>query len=135
MVTILVDANLDGHAELLAMQMATESWAEFRDYLDIRFFSFEDVGLDRETKDDVIWRLCQRQGFYLLTSNRNEESEDSLQATIRRENSISSLPVLTLADAQRLYHSSAYLDKVTEKILDCLLNQENYRGAGRLFLP
>src|SRR6266404_533354 len=117
------------------MRLRNGTWRELRDYIDPYFLHFEDAGLDRSAPDDVVWRLCQQHGFYLLTANRNQESDDSLEATIRRESKPDDLPVLTLADAQRLYASSAYLDKVVERLLDYLLNQEHYRGAGRLFLP
>jgi hypothetical protein len=134
-VHLLVDGNLDGHARLLDIRLRTETWREIRDYLDIRFLNLENVGLDRNAKDDVVWRLCQQQGYYLLTANRNCESEDSLEATIRREGTVDSLPVFTLADADRVYHSAAYLEEVVESLLDHLLFEANYRGAGRLFLP
>jgi hypothetical protein len=58
-VTLLVDANLDGHAELLAMRLGTETWRELRDFLDIRFLHFEQAGPDRNTKDEAVWRFCQ----------------------------------------------------------------------------
>jgi hypothetical protein len=134
-VTLLVDVNLDGHADLPDIRLRSERWSELRDHVDIQFLHFEHLGLDRTTTDDVVWRLCQQRGYYLLTANRNQEAADSLEATIRREGTLESLPVLTFADAKRVYQSSAYLDKVAEKLLDYLLNEENYRGAGRLFLP
>jgi hypothetical protein len=134
-VNLLVDANLDGHAKLLDLCLQTDTWRELRGYLGLRFLRFEEVGLDRTAADTVVWRLCQERGFYLLTANRNQESEDSLEATIRREGTADSLPVLTFADAQRVYQSSAYRDRVAERLLDYLLNAALYRGAGRLFLP
>jgi hypothetical protein len=133
--TILIDVNLDGHANLLAMRLATDEWRELRDSVDIQFRNFEEIGLDRSAKDDIVWRLCQEHSHFLLTANRNEESDDSLEATIRKEGTVESLPVLTLANAKRIYQNAAYLDKTVEKLLDILMNQENYRGAGRLFLP
>lgn len=135
MLTLLVDANLDGHAQLLDMRLRSATWRELRDHLDIQFSSFEQAGLDRTAKDDVVWRLCQQRGYYLLTSNRNLESEDSLEATIRNENTAQSLPVFTLADADRVYQSPAYLDEVVESLLEYLLDEPNLRGTGRLFLP
>ena len=135
MATILIDVNLDGHAELLAMRLATDGWRELRDAVAIQFLSFEEIGLDRGSTDNGVWRLCQERGYYLLTANRNEESDDSLEATIRKEGTAESLPVLTLANAKRIYQSAAYLGKTAEKLLDILMNQESYRGAGRLFLP
>jgi len=133
--TLLVDANLDGHAALLEMRLATESWREWRDQLGIQFLYFEDVGLSRTAKDDVVWRLCQAQGYYLLTANRNQDSEESLEATIRKEGGAASLPVYTFSDAERIYHSASYLDEVVAQLLEYLLDEESYRGAGRLFLP
>jgi hypothetical protein len=134
-VSVLVDTNLDGHAVLLVRSLQTDAWREFRNYLDLRILHFEEAGLDRTATDTAVWRLCQARGYYLLTANRNQESEDSLEATIRHEGTADSLPVLTLADAQRVYQSTAYRDRVVERLLDYLLNQDVYRGAGHLFLP
>ncbi len=135
MVILLVDANLDGHAELLDMRLRTETWREVRDYLDIHLLHFEQASLDRSAKDDVVWRLCQEKGYYLLTANRNLDSDDALEATIRREGTPDSLPVFTFADADRIYQSAGYLDEVVETLLEYLLEEATYRGAGRLFLP
>jgi hypothetical protein len=99
------------------------------------FFDFQQAGLPQNAKDDVVWRLCQNNGYYLLTANRNNKSDDSLEATIRREGTAVSLPVFTLADANGIYHSNAYLDDVVESLLEYLLDEDNVRGAGRLYLP
>lgn len=135
MATLLIDANLDGQAERLRTRLQSDAWRELYDLLGLQFLQLEDVGLSRTAKDDVVWRLCQDHGYYLLTANRNKKSDDSLQATILREGTQASLPVFTLADAQRLLRSSTYLEKVIEKLLDYLLDRDNYRGTGRLFLP
>ena len=135
MVTLLVDANLDGHAKLLDMRLGSTTWREVCDHLAIQLLHIEQAGLDRAAKDDVVWRFCQQQGCYLLTANRNFEADVSLEATIRREDIPQSLPVFTLADADRSYQSSAYLDEVVESLLEYLLDEENCRGTGRLFLP
>jgi len=134
-VTLLVDVNLDGHAELLEMRLGTDLWRELRDHLDIRFLHFDQAGLDRTTKDESIWRWCQQTGCYLLTANRNLEADDSLEATIRREGTPQSVPVLTLADPGRMLQSVDYLDRVAESLLAYLLEAEAIRGAGRLYLP
>jgi hypothetical protein len=134
-VTLLIDANLDGHAALLEMRLGTETWRELRDHLDIRFLYFEQAGLDRATKDVVVWQLCQQNRYCLLTANRNQESEDSLEATIRRDGTAESLPVFTLANADRMFRSTTYLDNVVETLVDYLLNETDYRGVGRLYLP
>jgi hypothetical protein len=133
--TLLVDANLDGHADLIELRLRTQTWRELRDHLDVHFLHFEQAGLDRTASDAEVWRLCQRQGYYLLTANRNRESDDSLEATIQREGTAQSLPVFTFAAAERLYQSTAYLDGVVERLLEYLLDEANFRGTGRLFLP
>ena len=135
MIALLVDANLDGHAALLDARLRTDAWRELRDHLDIRFIHFEQAGLDRTTKDDAVWRFCQQNHYYLLTANRNLESEDSVEATIRHEGKAESLPVFTFADADRVYQSAAYLDEIVETLLEYLLDDANYRGTGRLYLP
>jgi hypothetical protein len=134
-VTLLVDVNLDGHAQRLEMRLGADLWRELRDHLDVRFLHFDQAGLDRTAKDELIWRWCQQAGCYLLTANRNLDSDDSLEATIRREGTPQSLPVLTLADPDRLLQSVDYLDRVTEALLAYLLDADNIRGAGRLYLP
>ncbi|MBI3823960.1 MAG: ACP S-malonyltransferase [Planctomycetes bacterium] len=135
MPTLLIDTNIDGHGDLISMRLDTDAWRAFRDHLHLKLIHFEAVGLDRKAKDDVVWRYCQAKGLYLLTDNRNLESDDSLEATIRREGTVQSLPVFTISDADRIYHSAAYLEDVVETLLEFLLDEANYRGAGRLFLP
>ena len=71
----------------------------------------------------------------LADSNRNEESPDSLEATLRREGTPASLPVMTLPLPDRVYHSPAFLDRVVEKLLDYMLYADNICGAGRLYVP
>jgi hypothetical protein len=134
-ITLLVDANIDGHVKLLLSRLVTEKWKLFSDALGLQFRHLEDVGLNRKSPDDVVWRLCQENGYYLLTANRRMQSDDSLEATIRREGTAESLPVFTLADSDRLYESAEYLEKVVESLLDRLMSVANYLGVGRVYLP
>jgi hypothetical protein len=71
----------------------------------------------------------------LFTANRNQKGDDSLEATIRRENTPTSLPVLTLANAKRFEESREYAERVATRLLEYLLDIETYRGSGRLYLP
>src|SRR5262249_31179307 len=70
-IALVADANLDGHADLLRARLRSDAWREFDDALQIQVLHFEDIGLDRTAPDDVVWRLCQVRGYYLLTANRN----------------------------------------------------------------
>lgn len=132
---ILIDANIEGQGSHIWMRMQSPEWREFTAALDVTFRTFGEAGLDPATADDVIWRYCQAQGHYLLTSNRNKKSADSLEATLLREGTTTSLPVFTLPLPDRVYYSQVFLDSVVEKILDFMLYADNIRGAGRLFLP
>jgi hypothetical protein len=132
---IPIDANIDGHGAHIGMRMQTDEWRELTEGLGLTVRNFRDVGLDPSSPDDVVWRFCQAQGFYLLTSNRNEESPDSLEATLRREGTPTSHPVLTLPMPDRVYHSRAFLDRVVARLLDYMLFADNFLGAGRLYVP
>src|SRR5262249_18882340 len=96
---------------------------------------FADIGLVPESTDVVVWQTCQQQGIYLITDNRNQDDQDSLEATIRTQNRPTSLPVFTIGDAQRLRNSREYTSEVIETLLIYLLEEDNIRGTGRLFLP
>ncbi len=115
--------------------MQAAEWRDLAAALDVSMRTFREEGLDPASKDHVVWRYCQARGFYLLTSNRNEDSPDSLEATLRREGTPTSLPVFTLPVPDRVYHNAALLERVIEKLLDYILYAENIRGTGRLYLP
>jgi hypothetical protein len=132
---ILADVNIEGNVQLLVKLMAAEPWQEFWHELQIPSLRFADVGLAVDAIDSRIWRVCQAEELVLLTGNRNARGPDSLQETIRLHNSPTCLPVLTLADPQRLFHSREYVDRVIDRLLDYLERIEDLRGAGRLFLP
>ncbi len=135
MPVILIDTNIEGHAAHIWMRMQSDEWRELTTALHVVFRLFRDVGLDPASPDDTIWRFCQDREFYLLTSNRNEESADSLEATLRREGASTSIPVITLPLPDRVFQSPTFLEKVVEKILDYMIYADNLRSAGRLFLP
>jgi hypothetical protein len=132
---ILIDANIEGQGALIWMRMQTSEWREFTVDLDVTLRTFREVGLEPASPDDVVWRFCQANGYYLLTSNRNEDSQGSLGATLRREGTPTSLPLFTLPLPDRVYHSPTFLDRVVEKLLEYVLDADDIVGAGRLYLP
>ncbi len=135
MIQLLADVNVEGHVARLAALMQTDYWRELWDHLDIRFRTFQDAGLSPDDTDAHAWQTCQQQEFYLLTNNRNDEGPDSLEATIRTHNTATSLPIFTLSDADRVYQSKDYAERVVESLFDKLLRIETLRGTGRLYLP
>lgn len=97
--------------------------------------SFERLSIHPDVSDAALWRACQEHGIVLLTGNRNAESDESLQATIRRQSDEHSLPVLTIADPHRLLSERRFAERTAERVLDHLLDRERLRGVGRLYVP
>jgi len=129
------DNDIQGHfAELLNL-LQSNYWREIWDSLGLAVETFDTLGLSRDAPDSVVWQTCQQHQVFLVTGNRNQEGPESLETAVRTLNEAGSLPVFTLADPVRFMHSRSYADRVVERLLDCLLNLENYRGAGRVFIP
>lgn len=132
---ILSDISIQGQVAILALLFTTETWQEIWTSLNLTVLTFRDLGLAPDISDAEIWRLCQQQQIVFLTANRNSDTPDSLEPTIRNENTPQSLPVFTLADAQQIQHSREYAERIVERLLEYLLDIDNYRGTGRLYLP
>ncbi len=71
----------------------------------------------------------------MITGNRNDDGADSLEATIRNENQTDSLPVITVANADRVLQDRRCTEEVAESILDYLMRIDEVRGAGRIYVP
>jgi hypothetical protein len=132
---LLADINVQGQVELLRLVLESSEWADLWASLQMGIATFAEVGLDRRAPDVEVWRLCQQRGLFLVTGNRNHDGEDSLEATIQRENTAESLPVFTLADPERVRHSRAYAEQAAVRLLDYLHEIDKYRGTGRLYIP
>jgi hypothetical protein len=79
--------------------------------------------------------MCQRERLVLVTGNRNADEPDSLELVIRDENQPDSLPVVTLANPQRITRDRPYAEKVAERLLERLIAIDDFRGAGRIYVP
>jgi hypothetical protein len=132
---ILSDANIRGHVMALVAILESEDWRDLWRPLNLPLLAFRDLGLEQDVSDAVLWDVCQREQVVLITANRNANAPDSLEATLRARNTAESLPVLTLADPQRVLRSRAYAERATARMLDYLMNIDRVRGAGRLYLP
>jgi len=132
---IVADIHMKGPVADLARAMQGGSWAEFWNELELALVTFEDVGLTATSTDEEIWHKCQERQLILITNNRNQESPDSLEATMRRHNSATSLPVFTISDLDRFRKDRDYAERVLERLYECLLDMERLLGTGRLFLP
>lgn len=87
---MLLDHDIEGHAKYLQAGLRETGWD--RD-LTIEFVRLHDLALSEDASDQDIWRFAQHHRLLLITSNRNQENETSLQATIDRENTPEALGV------------------------------------------
>lgn len=132
---ILADHNVQGHVRALSLILEGEDWRDVWASLGLPVLYLRDLGLAPTITDAALWQTCQQQQIVLLTANRNAVGPDSLEVTLRTQNKPDSLPVLTLADPARVIHSRAYAERVVERLLEVLIDIDNYRGTGRLYLP
>jgi hypothetical protein len=130
-ITLLIDHNIEGQATLLWGALAAEGWLEL---VSLRLVRFTEMGLPLNSSDRVVWRFAQAQGLLLLTDNRNMKGEDSLEQTLREENTLSSLPILTIGNTDRLDERD-YREQCTSRLIEIILDLESYLGTGRLFIP
>jgi predicted nuclease of predicted toxin-antitoxin system len=131
MITFLTDHNIEGQALSLWGLLAKEGWLEL---ISIQLVTFTDIGLSFESSDREVWRFAQANRMILLTDNRNMKGEDSLEQTIREENGLTSLPVLTIGNVNRL-DEKIYRERCAERLLEIGTNLEKYLGTGRIFIP
>jgi hypothetical protein len=129
--TILVDHNIEGYALDLLAVLAKEGWLEI---VDISILTFVEAGLPYNSSDRTVWRFAQANGMILLTNNRNMEGEDSLEQTLREENSLTSVPVLTIGNINRL-SQRVYRERCAAHLLQVIVDLPIYLGRSRVFIP
>jgi hypothetical protein len=129
--TILLDAHLEDRAGYLQAGLREIGWEEL---VILEFVRLRDVGLANDCPDHLIWRFVQQHQMLLLTSNRNDEDETSLQATLERENTPASLPVVTIAHPERLKRV-AFRQEALYALMDIIISPETYLGRGRIYIP
>jgi hypothetical protein len=129
--TVLVDHNIEGQAILLWGTLAADGWLEL---VPLRLATFAEVGLSINSSDRVVWRFAQAKQMLLLTDNRSMRGDDSLQRTLREENTPSSLPVLTIGSIERM-DEREYRERCAARLVEIVLDLEIYLGSSRLFIP
>jgi hypothetical protein len=135
MPTIMADHNVEGQFQVLLGIWTSAEWYDIWESLSCETQSFHRLGIPYNTSDSELWRLCQQHEIVLITGNRNANDTDSLEATIREQADAASLPVLTIADPDRIMTSRDYAERVAAQVLDYLMELEKLRGAGRLYVP
>jgi hypothetical protein len=130
-ITLVLDHDLEGQRPFLEAGWRETGWDQ---YLQLEFRRLRDLHIPSDATDQAIWHYVQREYFLLLTNNRNREDATSLQATIERENTPDSLPVLTVSDKDKLV-LPAYRQQAAHKLAAVIIDLERYLGVGRVFLP
>jgi predicted nuclease of predicted toxin-antitoxin system len=129
--SFLTDYNLDGYALVFLGVLTKRGWLKL---LPIRFVTFREAGLSMDSSDRVVWRYAQANQMMVLTANRNMKGQDSLEQVIREENTVTSFPVITIGDLDRLDEFD-YREQCVDRLIEIVLEIENYMGVGRLFIP
>ncbi len=132
---MLADINVGAHQDALLSIWTSDYWRDLWISLGLTVESFANLGLSYDSSDAAIWRTCQSQELVLITANRNERGPDSLEATIRSEAQPESLPIVTIGDPDRLLRDRLYAEKVAERLLEKLIAIDDFRGAGRVYVP
>ncbi len=130
-ITVLLDHDLEGQGVFLETGLRETGWNQL---LEIEFVRLRDCGLAENAPDSEVWRYAQERGLLLITNNRNNDDETSLHATIARENTAESLPVITVSDKESLPLVD-YRQKAATAMVEIIFYLENYHGAGRVFIP
>lgn len=128
----LIDHNLKGHALVFLGAIATQGWL---DIVPMQFVTFAEMDLSINSDDRTVWRLAQANQMILITANRSMKGKDSLEQVMREENTPTSLPVVTIGNIERLLAEPDYRDRCVNRLVDIVVNIEDYQGARRIFIP
>ena len=131
----MADHDIEGQVRVLLRLLTSAAWFEIWHELAIRVESFASLELTENTSDAALWQFCQTWQIILITGNRNRAGPEALEAVIARNNTPTSLPVLTIGTPPRVLSSREYAERVATRLLEVLLDVEQYRGTGRLYLP
>lgn len=135
MIRIMSDNDVLGQVGRLMDICQAPPWAELWHDLECTFCTFDDFALPNDAADAVIWRTWQDNEIILITGNRNADDPESLETTIGHQNTANSLPVLTLADPERVLRDRPDAEMAVERLFDIFIDVDSWRGTGRLFLP
>lgn len=129
--TFLIDYNLDGYALVFIGLLTKLGWLEF---IPIQFVTFRDAGLSMDSSDRVVWNYAQAHQMMILTANRNMKGQGSLEQVMREENTENSFPVVTIGSLDR-FSEADYRERCVERLIEIVIDIDQYKGVGRLFIP
>ena len=135
MCIFLLDEHLNGFLRYFDSLTFNDDWGDVPTQIGVRYICLADIGLAAGTTDREIWRLCQANGYYLLTDNREQSTDESLGTILETEGTAASLPVFTIGDMNRFRNERGYAEQAVDRLLDYLFDPDRIRGAGRFFIP
>lgn len=129
---VLADYNLNWQAILISGSFVTGGWLDLAPIQLVT--TFEGISLSADSNDRVVLEFAQANGMLLLTANRNAKGEDSLEQVMREENQPTSFPIITIGDPDRVNESN-YRERCVERLVEIVIDIQDYMGSGRLFIP
>jgi hypothetical protein len=127
----LIDHNIEGQAKRLWETIQDAGWLE---WVEIQFITFEELRLPIDSSDRVVWRFAQDRQMVIVTANRKMRGKDSLEETIRAENTVSSFPVITIGNVDKIKERT-YRERCAVRLIEVAIDLENTRGVGRIYIP
>jgi Fe-S cluster biosynthesis and repair protein YggX len=128
---LLIDHNIEGQAKRIWETIREAGWLE---WIEIQFMTFEELQLPIDSSDRVVWQFAQDRKMMILTANRRMRGKDSLEETIRAENTVSSLPVITIGNVDKIKERT-YRERCAVGLIEVALNPANVMGVGRIYIP
>ena len=130
-ITLLLDHDIEGYRSYFAAGWRASTWDQL---VQVEFKILRDYGLPEHLPDQEIWRFAQAQRLLLITANRNSDDDTSLQATLKRENTSDSLPVITVSRKEGLKQGD-YRQRLVLRLAEIILDLDDNLGTGRLYVP
>jgi hypothetical protein len=127
----LIDHNIEGQAKKLWNTIQDAGWLE---WVEIRFITFEELRLPIDSSDRIVWRFAQDRQMVILTANRRMRGKDSLEETIRAENTVSSFPVITIGNVDKIKERTCR-ERCAVRLIEITIDLESTRGIGRIYIP
>jgi hypothetical protein len=132
---ILADGNVREHQCALMAIWTSDACRDLWDGLGLVVETFRTLGLSHDARDAIVWRTCQREELVFITANRSRRGPNPLEAVILSEYQPDSLPVITIANTNRVVQDRLYAKTVAERLLDCLTRIDEVRSTGRIYVP
>lgn len=63
------------------------------------------------------------------------KGRNSLEQVMREENTSTSLPVVTIGNADRILTDPDYRNRCVDRLIEIVFDIDDYRGSRRIFIP